>query len=309
MPVEENQNKLLKGDVILIIDGHAHIFKKVAGMTKARPTTSLTWGKVKVGDEVCQWFPPCFSESNAPAEMLMTFMDWVGIDKALIVNHQQYGYNNEYVSEIIHKYPHRFAALATLDFFKGEESVKYLEEISKSKIFKGIKFEVPHSFQCYPDMKINDPSIMPIWRQCNNLNIPVMMHMRPGDLPALKEIYQQFRDIIIIISHLGNPPYKGWTELIDFAKNANRIYFDISALPWQFAAWEEYPYPNAQEHIKIARDEVGAERLIWGSDFPMILSVCTYQQTINLIRKGCGFLSKNEKDKILGDNIFRLLNL
>jgi len=292
----------------LIVDGHAHIFEKVAGMSEARPATSLSWGKVKVGTEVCQWFPPCFSDSSAPAEMLMTFMDWVGIDKALIVNHQQYGYSNEYVSKVVHNYPHRFAALATLDFFKVEESIKFLNKISISKTFKGIKFEVPHSFQCHQDMKINDPSIMHIWDQCNNLNIPVMMHMRPLDLPALKEIYQQFRDIIIIISHLGNPPYEGWIDLIDFAKN-DRIFFDISAQPWQFSPWEDYPYPSAQEHIKLARNKLGADRLIWGSDFPMILSVCTYQQTIDLIRKASNFLSDEEKTKILGKNIVQLLNL
>ena len=49
-------------------------------------------------------------------------------------------------------------------------------------------------------------------------------------------------------------------------------------------------------------DQLGAERLMWGSDMPNVERFCTYRQSIDYVRKYCSFLTARAKDLILGDN-------
>ena len=64
----------------------------------------------------------------------------------------------------------------------------------------------------------------------------------------------------------------------------------------------DYPYPEAQSLVESLRDQVGAGRLMWGSDMPNVERFCTYRQSLDYVRKYCPFLTAREKDLILGDN-------
>ena len=64
----------------------------------------------------------------------------------------------------------------------------------------------------------------------------------------------------------------------------------------------DYPYPEAQALIESLRDQLGAGRLVWGSDMPNVERFCTYRQSLDYVRKYCPFLTAREKDLILGDN-------
>ena len=64
----------------------------------------------------------------------------------------------------------------------------------------------------------------------------------------------------------------------------------------------DYPYPEAQTLIESLRDQLGAARLMWGSDMPNVERFCTYRQSLDYLRKYCPFLTPHEKDLILGDN-------
>ena len=49
------------------------------------------------------------------------------------------------------------------------------------------------------------------------------------------------------------------------------------------------------------RDQLGADRLVWGSDMPNVERFCTYKQSLDYVRRYCPFLTAREKDLILGD--------
>jgi predicted TIM-barrel fold metal-dependent hydrolase len=57
------------------------------------------------------------------------------------------------------------------------------------------------------------------------------------------------------------------------------------------------------------RDRLGADKLVWGSDMPNVERFCTYRQSIDYVRRYCGFLSSSEKDLILGDTMDTLLGV
>jgi predicted TIM-barrel fold metal-dependent hydrolase len=47
-------------------------------------------------------------------------------------------------------------------------------------------------------------------------------------------------------------------------------------------------------------DLVGAEKIMWGSDYPGTLTRFTYPQTLEWVRSYCNFLSAEEMSAVLG---------
>lgn len=56
-------------------------------------------------------------------------------------------------------------------------------------------------------------------------------------------------------------------------------------------------------------ESVGADKLIWGSDFPTVLKLRTLKQCIEFVTKQCSFLSLDDKEAILAKNVMRELRL
>ena len=63
--------------------------------------------------------------------------------------------------------------------------------------------------------------------------------------------------------------------------------------------------PTVQECV----ERIGADRLIWGTDIPMVSRFCTYRQTRDQFRTHCDFLTEDERQDILGGTAARVMGL
>jgi predicted TIM-barrel fold metal-dependent hydrolase len=83
------------------------------------------------------------------------------------------------------------------------------------------------------------------------------------------------------------------------------IWFDISSLP---AYWrtEDYPYPTARQYLRRAVEMVGAEKIMWGTDVPGLLTFATYHQLLGFVARHCDFLSQEDLEGIVGGNAWRV---
>ena len=50
-----------------VIDIHAHIYERVAGITRGQPMASTGLGRVAIGNEEVQFLPPSFEQSRSTA--------------------------------------------------------------------------------------------------------------------------------------------------------------------------------------------------------------------------------------------------
>ena len=53
------------------------------------------------------------------------------------------------------------------------------------------------------------------------------------------------------------------------------IYFDLAAVPFNVQP-ETYPFPTGLAFIKSAKDIVGVDKLMWGTDVPSVLIQNSY---------------------------------
>lgn len=300
---------------MVIVDVHAHIFEKFAGITNGEPIQSEGYGKVKIGNQIAQFLPPSFENSNSTVETLINYMDWCGIDKALLLQNVIYGYHNEYCHKAVNLYPDRLKAAALVDVVKGNKAADELYNLVRNNGFCGLKIEVNSIFQCMRELALDDKVLEPIWDCCNDLYLPVILHLsRPDDIGSLKNIIERYKKAKFIICHMGaeaaltnNTSSKNHldTLLEIISKNPN-VWVDISAVPCYWAVAEDYPFASSCALIEEAYSILGPEKILWGSDYPGTLLIATYKQLIDFVRKDCTRIPEKHREMILGKNAIDL---
>ena len=269
----------------MIIDAHAHLWKKQTGRRDSSPVRSLTNGKTDFGGEIRQMMPPYMLDGENSPEMLISNMDYAGVSGAVIVGEVMDGNQDEYFKAAKAKYPDRLKICSFFD--EGEEYT--LDG------FDGIKI-----CAC----KLKTPGIqkhIDVFEKADKEGKFVCIELEDGDSQTgeMREIIEQFPDLKIAIGHFGMVTRKNWTEQIKLARNKN-VFVESGGITWLFNE-EFYPYPSAIKAINEAADICGFDKLMWGSDYPRTMVEITYKMSFDFVLKS-NEIRDTDKDKFLFDN-------
>ena len=80
-------------------------------------------------------------------------------------------------------------------------------------------------------------------------------------------------------------------------------------IPIQMGGIWEYPWRETEPAVQECVERIGADRLMWGSDFPMVGRFCTYRQSQDQFRVHCGFLTDSQRWAILGGTAARVMGM
>ena len=273
-----------------------------------------------------QWMPPTLWDMSCPPEYVIAEMDYVGVDRAVLQHDRIYGRLDDYLCECVRKYPDRFVALAQVDEWIGGQADQ-LERVRRQITdlgFSGLYFSTGGFFHNDFRMGVNDPSLEPLWDLMGELGAPIHWYaatLRRDRIEAyVDELVQLTRwgrahpDIPCVLTHgLNN------IGIDQDAPNRFAVPREAVAL-LQLPSWHvelmlhlmasdaEFP-PYHQGLHRVVRtlvEEVGAERLLWGSDVPACARTVTYKQSMVLFQTQCDFLTAGQRAAILGGNLARL---
>ena len=306
----------------MIIDAHTHAYDRICGVTQYGVARPLGYGNVDLGaDHPHRLLPPSFTDSISPCELLMEYMAWVGVDKAVLLTQNMYGYTNDYLSDCVRTYPDKFVALGSLDPL-AVDSKHTLEYLISNKGLSGLKLDLHTQIGMLalrPDFKLNNPYLMPLWELLAERSMTLALDLggsygTPGhQLAEIRAVLEAYPKLKLVICHLGFPPClddggtgteKEWHQLLDLA-DAFPVWFD-TAVFW-FSTMlkggnEQYPYPTLKEYFRKCYDRIGGSRMIFGTDMPTILLWATYAQCIDWIEVMTADLAPEERDAILWKN-------
>lgn len=268
-----------------IIDAHAHVVQYIAGFTSRGELRGIGKGMAQYADGTSfQMIPPEMGEYGASPEALLKVMDENGVEKAVLLQGQFFGFQNEYTAEAIAKYPQRFTGAASYDPFcaKAEEVKRHL---FKELGFKAVKFEVSNGsglMAYHGAIDLNGDLMNEQYKFAADNGLTFVIDIgRPGNccwqVEALAEAIKRYPQMTFVICHLL-APQRTDVELLKRTLGLfalPNVYFDLASLASNQKP-EVYPYPTAVEHLKTAREEVGAQKLMFGTDMPSNLCRDTY---------------------------------
>ena len=287
-----------------IVDAHAHVARELTGFRQP-----LRYGRTRESDGTeSQFFPPSFEPVASPPEVLLAHMDHAGVDRAFLVQHHLYGDQNELVLECIRTWPDRFSGFAYLGGMGQSDAPDQVERLIEAGML-GLKVELPTTRRLRPEFRWDGEAEARIWARLERLGRPLWVDVigcDEADAAALERAIDAHPRLRVMMCHVGGAPQGIWQRSALLAKKANG-WVDLAALPLLVGPDEEYPFPRAQEIVRWAVETFGAERVLWGTDYPPTLNRATYRQWLDWVRRHCPFLTEEQRAEVLGGAAERVL--
>ena len=266
----------------MIIDAHAHLWKKQNGIVNGKPVYDIGGGRSNFGGEIKQMMPPYMTDGENTAERFLANMDYAGVSGAVITQEYIDGNQDEY--------------LLSCKSDRVKICALYEEkEMGDISGFDGIKI-------CAGRLKDkNLLNHLEPFRLAEKNGKFISIDLADGDeqTSEMQKIAEMFPKLRIAIGHFGMVTRENLLEQIKLAKNEN-VFIESGGITWLFNS-EFYPYPSAVKAINEAADLVGYEKLMWGSDYPRTMTAITYKMSLDFIEKTTE-ISEENKRLILGEN-------
>lgn len=295
-----------------IIDSHVHVVQNIAGFGDKGELRSLGRGDGMAryaSGEVLRMIPEQFHGDQVTPEQLIETMDENGVEKAVLLQGNFYGFQNLYSWDAVQKYPDRLTAAASYDPFCAQRDAvrKHLFEelgfrIEKWELSTGSGLMANH-----PGLKLDGEDMMEAFAYgAAHGHVMVIDVGKCGSpswqIPEMKNVVSRFPDTKFVFCHLLAPNAFQEEALIDALKclKADNVWFDIASVVHNVLMGEA-PYTRADHYLRLAADIVGADKLIFGTDFPSCLKEDPYAQFVRNITDSKRF-NDAEKAMILAEN-------
>jgi len=128
----------------------------------------------------------------------------------------------------------------------------------------------------------------------------------PKQLPAVEEFVQQFPEQPLIIDHLAKPDIKAgeldaWAAHMRRIAQSPNVYCKLSGMVTE-ADWQQWEPAHFRPFLEATLDAFGANRLVYGSDWPVCLVAARYHEVKGIVTDFISTLSTSEQEQIMGGN-------
>jgi len=193
-------------------------------------------------------------------------------------------------------HPDRFAGLAAVDLSRPMEAVRELRRRVEEDGFKGLRM-LPWLWETPP----TDRRFYPLFAACVELGVPFCTQvghtgpLLPSEvgrpIPYIDQVAIDFPELVIVGGHIGYP----WTEeMVAVCRKHENVYIDTSA-------YTPKRYPR--ELIDYMKSRSGREKVLWGSNYPMISPGAALEGVDDL------GLDEETRELFLGGNARRVFSL
>lgn len=302
----------------MIIDMHRHMWSLYERYPVARELAIRSGSQGFISTTVRPI--PLVPDTDDAANMIISMMDEAGIDKSLVFL-ADYGLRlgegvlsvegeNRIHADLAHKHPDRLMAFVGVDP-RRPGALELLRRGVDEWGMKGWKMHPTVGY--FP----NDRVCYPLYELCSARGVPIVSHTGPMASPLyskysqpmhLDDVATDFPDLTIIMAHAGQA---WWPEALNIARTKGNVYLDLSMWQWEAKYPEQFVAALAR-----MRDTIGAERMIFGSDFPGLRRamelkpwVQTFQDLPALAKRYGYSFNSAEVDAIMCGNAQRLLKL
>lgn len=126
----------------------------------------------------------------------------------------------------------------------------------------------------------------------------------PQQLPAAESLAAHCPNMLFILDHCAKPPVAGgamdgWKDHFRALARHENVYCKLSGLVTE-ARWAAWKQEDLVPYLDIALDAFGADRLMFGSDWPVCLLAGDYPSVLGSIVRWADRLSIAERERIFG---------
>jgi L-fuconolactonase len=148
------------------------------------------------------------------------------------------------------------------------------------------------------------------------LPFDLLVRHRPQADPALR-LVREVPELTFVLDHLGKPDiaagpdsaaFASWAAWIRALAAEPNIECKLSGMVTE-AHWDTWTVADLRPYAETVLDAFGAERVMFGSDWPVCMLAATYSEVFDATNALVGGLSETERAAVLGDTATRVYRL
>jgi L-fuconolactonase len=232
-----------------------------------------------------------------------------GIDASIAVQADQSENETLFLLELARGNPRIAGVVGWIDLASAnvEERLLYFSRYEKLRGFR-------HIVQVEPDNRfLAQPDFVRGVSRLRQFGFTYDILIYPKQLPAAIELVSKFPEQRFVIDHLAKPEIKShdikfWAEHIRCIAQSPNVLCKLSGLVTE-AGWRNWKPADFKPYLDVVFDAFGADRLMFGSDWPVCLLAATYAQVKRVIEDYLHACTAAQKENIFGGNAIRFYNL
>lgn len=234
-------------------------------------------------------------------EHLEPLMHYFGIEGTVAVQARQSLEETSWLLDLAGKHPVIRGVVGWVPLTDGAGVKKHLEKFAANPKLRGVR----HVIQDEPDPRyILRRDFNEGVRELRAFQLRYDILIFERHLPAAIEFVDRHPDQIFILDHVAKPRIKDkilspWNRnMREIAKRQN-VYCKLSGMITEAdpARWTP---ETLQPYIDTALAAFGPKRLMYGSDWPVMLLAGEYARWFGAVQNAIARLSKTEQDRIMG---------
>ncbi|PRQ39842.1 putative 4-sulfomuconolactone hydrolase [Rosa chinensis] len=278
-----------------VIDSHLHV-----------------WASPQEAADKYPYFPGQEPTLPGDVDLLLKCMEEAGVDGALIVQPINHKFDHSLVTSVLKKYPSKFVGCCLANPAEDASGVKQLEHLILKDNYRAVRFN-PYLWPS--GQKMTNEVGKAMFSKAGELGVPVGFMCMKGlglHISEIEELCTEFPSTLVLLDHLAfcKPPIndeenEAFSALLKLSRFP-QVYVKVSAL--FRVSRMPFPYEDVSHTLSQVVSSFGANRVMWGSDFPFVVAECGYEgakEAVSLIASKIP-LSSSELEWIMGGTILQL---
>jgi L-fuconolactonase len=243
-------------------------------------------------------------------EELLTELRMNGIDGCITVQADQSEQETQFLLDLAAQYNSVVKGVVGWLDLSSPGLAERLAHFAQFKKLRGLR----HIVQSEPDDRFMlDEDFCRGIAALKDFNFTFDILIYPRQLPAAVELVARFPEQKFVLDHLAKPSVRTgevevWAKQIRALASNRNVYCKLSGLVTE-ADWKSWNGNQFEPYLDVAFDAFGADRLMFGSDWPVCLLAATYRQVRELVAQFAARLPSESQHKIFGQNAIQFYGL
>ncbi len=231
------------------------------------------------------------------------------LDGAVAVQARQTLEESRWLLQLAEGSPHVMGVVGWVDL-RSEQLETQLEQLAAHPKFVGVR----HVAQDEPDDRfLMLPEVLQGIARLGSFGLTYDILIFPRQLPAAIELARRLPEQPFVLDHLAKPrfaeqDFETWRRLVHELAGSPNVMCKVSGMVTE-ADWRHWKAEDFRVGMETVLECFGAERLMFGSDWPVCLAAASYEQVLDLPTAFFGGLSSDEQAAIFGGNAAKFYGL
>jgi predicted TIM-barrel fold metal-dependent hydrolase len=214
-------------------------------------------------------------------------------------------HNNDDVAQLVREHPTTFRMFADVD---SRWSPSYHRPGSATRLAQAIERTGAAGFTHYlgdaDDGWFDTTDAAEFFTTAESLGLVASVHAPPAWHAAIGALAERHPDLTLLLHHQGLATTDEEVEALIALATHPRIAVKVSG--FRYVSTTTAPYADVRVRLGRVARAFGAERLAWGSDWPVSTQHHSYADALAFARDALAFFDASERERVFGGTILSL---